>query len=171
MNRKEDWIYSLYVEHIQTQSKIKNNPMKVKIKKLHENAVIPSYAKPGDAGMDLTATSRSTDDIGNIVYGTGLAVEIPEGYVGLIFPRSSNAKTDLYLTNHVGVIDSGYRGELMFKFRKSDSAKNFQEARLYEVGDRVGQLIIIPYPAIEFEEVEELSNSERGEGGFGSSGN
>ena len=171
MNRKEDWIYSLYVEHIQAQSKTKNKPMKVKIKKLHENAVIPSYAKPGDAGMDLTATSRSTDDIGNIVYGTGLAVEIPEGYVGLIFPRSSNAKTDLYLTNHVGVIDSGYRGELMFKFRKADCTKNYLEARLYEIGDRVGQLIIIPYPAIEFDEVAELSNSDRGTGGFGSSGN
>lgn len=170
MNRKEDWIYSLYVEHIQTQSKIKNNPMKVKIKKLHENAVIPSYAKPGDAGMDLTATSKAFDDNNNVVYGTGLAVEIPKGYVGLIFPRSSNAKTDLYLTNHVGVIDSGYRGEIMFKFRKADCSKNFQEARLYEVGERVGQLIVIPYPAIEFEEVEELSNSDRGTGGFGSSG-
>ena len=170
MNRKEDWIYSLYVEHIQTQSKIKNNPMKVKIKKLHENAVIPSYAKPGDAGMDLTATSKAFDDNNNVVYGTGLAVEIPKGYVGLIFPRSSNAKTDLYLTNHVGVIDSGYRGEIMFKFRKADCSKNFQEARLYEIGERVGQLIIIPYPSIEFEEVDALSDSDRGTGGFGSSG-
>lgn len=170
MHKKEDWIYSLYVEHIQAQSKTKNKPMKVKIKKLHENAVIPSYAKPGDAGMDLTATSKAFDDNNNVVYGTGLAVEIPEGYVGLIFPRSSNAKTDLYLTNHVGVIDSGYRGEIMFKFRKSDCSKNFQEARLYEVGDRVGQLIVIPYPTIEFEEVDELSSSNRGTGGFGSSG-
>jgi len=144
--------------------------MKVGIKKLHPNAVVPKYAKTGDAGLDLTAISKSFDDAGNVVYGIGLAVEIPAGYVGLIFPRSSNAKTDLYLTNHVGVIDSGYRGELMFKFRISDSAKNFQEARLYEVGDRVGQLIIIPYPSIEFEEVEELSDSERGAGGFGSSG-
>jgi dUTP pyrophosphatase len=145
--------------------------MKVKIKKLHPEAVVPKYAKPGDAGMDLTATSKLFDDAGNVVYGTGLAVEIPVGYVGLIFPRSSNAKTDLYLTNHVGVIDSGYRGELMFKFRKSDSTKNFQEARLYEVGDRVGQLIIIPYPQIEFEETEELADSQRGVGAYGSSGN
>jgi dUTP pyrophosphatase len=145
--------------------------MKVKIKKLHPEAVVPKYAKPGDAGMDLTATSKLFDDAGNVVYGTGLAVEIPVGYVGLIFPRSSNAKTDLYLTNHVGVIDSGYRGELMFKFRKSDSTKNFQEARLYEVGDRVGQLVIIPYPQIEFEEVDDLSDSQRGAGGYGSTGN
>lgn len=170
MNKREDWIYSLYVEHIQAQSKNKNTPMKVKIKKLHENAVIPSYAKAGDAGMDLTATTKTFDDNNNVVYGTGLAVEIPQGYVGLIFPRSSNAKTDLYLTNHVGVVDSGYRGEIMFKFRKADCSKNFQEARLYEVGDRVGQLIVIPYPTIEFEEVAELSDSDRGAGGFGSSG-
>lgn len=171
MNRKEDWIYSLYVQHIQAQSENKNTPMKVKIKKLHEDAVVPSYAKPGDAGMDLTATSRTFDEHGNVVYGVGLAIEIPEGYVGLIFPRSSNAKTDLYLTNHVGVVDSGYRGEIMFKFRKSDAFKNFQEARLYHVGDRVGQLLIIPYPQIQLEEVEELSSTERGEAGYGSTGN
>ena len=171
MNRKEDWIYSLYVQHIQAQSENKNIPMKVKIKKLHEDAVVPSYAKPGDAGMDLTATSRTFDEHGNVVYGVGLAIEIPEGYVGLIFPRSSNAKTDLYLTNHVGVVDSGYRGEIMFKFRKSDVIKNFQEARLYHVGERVGQLMIIPYPQIQLEEVEELSSTERGEGGYGSTGN
>ena len=171
MNRKEDWIYSLYVQHIQAQSENKNTPMKVKIKKLRADAVVPSYAKPGDAGMDLTATTKTFDDNYNVVYGTGLAIEIPQGYVGLIFPRSSNAKTDLYLTNHVGVVDSGYRGEIMFKFRKSDCTKNFQEARLYDVGERVGQLIVIPYPTIEFEEVKELSNSDRGISGFGSTGN
>ena len=91
--------------------------LKINIKKLVPEAVIPSYAKPVDAGMDLVATSIGIDEYNNTVYGTGIAIEIPEGYVGLIFPRSSNAKTDLYLTNHVGVIDSGYRGEIMFKFR------------------------------------------------------
>lgn len=141
--------------------------MQVNIKKLHDNAVIPVYSKPGDAGMDLTAISISKDDHGNITYGTGLAIEIPEGYVGYIFPRSSNSKTDLYLTNHVGVIDSGYRGEIMFKFRPVPSLIN---ARIYQVGDRVGQLIIMPIPTITFFEVRELSNSERGEGGFGSTG-
>lgn len=80
--------------------------MEVKIKKLNENAVIPTYAKDGDAGMDLTATSKSFDEYGNVVYGTGLAFEIPKGYVGLLFPRSSNAKTELFLTNSVGVLDS-----------------------------------------------------------------
>ena len=80
--------------------------MKVKIKKLNENAVIPSYSKQGDAGMDLVATSKIFDKCGNVEYGTGLAMEIPEGYVGLIFPRSSISKKDLALTNAVGVIDS-----------------------------------------------------------------
>lgn len=80
--------------------------MKVKIKKLSPNAVIPQYAKQGDAGLDLTATSKEYDEHGNVVYGTSLAIEIPPGYVGLLFPRSSNAKYDLLNTNAVGVIDS-----------------------------------------------------------------
>lgn len=140
----------------------------VKIKKLHLDAVIPSYAKAGDAGMDLTAISREKDANGNITYGTGLAIEIPEGFVGLIFPRSSNSKKDMYLTNHVGVIDSGYRGEIMFKFRPIPSLVG---ANIYDVGERVGQLLILPYPGIIFDEVTELSDTERGEGGFGSTGN
>ena len=141
--------------------------MQVRVKKLHDDAVIPAYGKPGDAGLDLTATSIAKDSFGNVVYGTGLAIEIPIGYVGLIFPRSSNSKTDLYLTNHVGVVDSGYRGEIMFKFRANPSLIN---AVIYQVGDRVGQLIIIPYPQIELTESAELSDSERGAGGFGSTG-
>lgn len=81
--------------------------MKVKIKKLNENAVIPRYAHPTDAGLDLVATSYEYKyDIDCHVYGTGLAVEIPEGYVGLIYPRSSNRKTNAYMCDHVGVIDS-----------------------------------------------------------------
>ena len=141
--------------------------MEVKIKKLHPDAVIPVYSKPGDAGLDLTATSIDDDSYDNIIYGTGLAIEIPEGYVGLLFPRSSNSKTDLYLTNHVGVIDSGYRGEIMFKYRPING---IEDAYIYAVGDRIGQLMIIPYPSIEFVETAELSDSDRGEGGFGSTG-
>ena len=141
--------------------------MQVRVKRLHEEATIPAYSKPGDAGLDLTAISATRDDYGNVVYGTGLAIEIPEGYVGLIFPRSSNSKTDLYLTNHVGVIDSGYRGEIMFKYRPKDTLLN---AKVYAVGDRIGQLMILPYPVIELVEATELSDSERGEGGFGSTG-
>lgn len=141
--------------------------MVVKIKKLVEDAKIPAYSKPGDAGLDLTAVTRELDSNGNLVYGTGLAIEIPQGYVGLLFPRSSNSKTNLYLTNHVGVVDSGYRGEIMLKYKTVDQfGKN-----VYDVGDRVGQLIIIPYPQIEFQEVEELSSTERGVGGYGSTGN
>lgn len=141
--------------------------MEVKIKKLHAAAVIPSYSKLGDAAMDLTAISIEKDDDGNAVYGTGLAIEIPDGYVGLLFPRSSNSKTHLYLTNHVGVIDSGYRGEIKFKFRPING---FVDARVYAKYDRVGQLIILPYPQIELVESDELSDSERGDGGFGSTG-
>lgn len=137
--------------------------MKVRFKKITPSAVIPTKAHPSDAGFDLTATSMREDgDV--VVYGTGLAMEIPFGHVGLVFPRSSVYKKDLMLTNSVGVVDSGYRGEVLVKFRKtSDGGK-------YEVGDRIAQLIIIPYPAIEFEEAEELTSSDRGEGGFGSSG-
>ena len=154
--------------------------MKVKIKKLHSDAVIPSYAMPGDAGMDLVAVSRYLDEFGNIVYGTGLAFEIPEGYVGLVFPRSSVSKKDLLLTNSVGVIDSGYRGEVTVKFKPSNvrfkvEDKDFSvfvpdNGNMCGEGDRVAQMIIMPYPQIEFEEVEELSKTDRAEGGYGSTG-
>lgn len=154
--------------------------MKVKIKKLSPNGIIPKYAKQGDAGLDLTATSKEYDEHGNVVYGTSLAIEIPFGYVGLLFPRSSNAKYDLLNTNAVGVIDSGYRGEIMMKYkqtivetwREDYNYVNHQYLSKsdYNIGDRIGQLIIIPYPQIEFEEVEELSESERGIGSYGSSG-
>lgn len=147
--------------------------MDVKIKKLNENAVIPSYAKPGDAGLDLTAVSYDYKaDIDCHVYGTGIAVEIPEGYVGLIYPRSSNRKTDAYMCNHVGIIDSGYRGELMisFKLRDRDANSIPQLFKPYEVGDKLAQLIIVPYPKIEFKVVDELSTTERGTGGHGSTG-
>lgn len=137
--------------------------MNVKIKKLHKDAVVPFYAKPGDAGMDLTAISESwNEDNSMVTYDTGLAVEIPKGHVGLLFPRSSVSKTTLSLTNCVGVIDSGYRGSIMLKFRY------LEEGLVYSVGDRVGQLLILPYPEVTFEEVDELSETERGEGGFGS---
>lgn len=140
--------------------------MKVNVKKLDSNAVLPAYAKHGDAGMDLTATSKSYDEHGNVVYGTSLAFEIPHGYVGLLFPRSSNTKKDLILGNSVGVIDSGYRGEVVFKFKPIDSVNDVYD--IYQVGDRIGQIIIMPYPQIEFNLVDELSTTDRGIGGFGS---
>lgn len=159
--------------------------MKVKIKKLREEAVVPRYAKEGDAGLDLTAVEiiRTTEDSVEefefdgrlhqrvhktdvLIVKTGLAIEIPRGYVGLLFPRSSISKKDLTLKNSVGVVDSGYRGEITLKFRLFGEKKSS-----YDVGDRVAQMIILPYPEIELEEVEHLSESERGEGGYGSSGN
>ena len=144
--------------------------MKVKIKKLVENAVIPKYAKPGDAGMDLTAISKVYDEFGNTVYGTGLSIEIPENHVGLLFPRSSIANNVQVLTNSVGVLDSGYRGEIIFKFKPTDVGHSIVKFQSYEIGDRIGQIIILPYPKIEFEEVSELSETERGIGGYGSTG-
>ena len=153
--------------------------MEVKIKKLNPNAIIPTYAKPGDGGMDLVATSIISDTPEQITYGMGIALEIPEGFVGLIFPRSSVRKTGLQLSNSVGVCDSGYRGELQATFNKifggermydEMKVKEMQPNDFYKVGDRIAQIMIIPYPPIEFVEADELSNTERGEGGFGSTG-
>lgn len=156
--------------------------MKVKFKKLHEDAVLPSYAKPGDAGLDITATSDGKmvkSEKGDlwyyIEYKTGLAVEIPDNHVGLMFPRSSISKSALFLANAVAVVDSKFRGECCFRFKMDagvvdqatiDKAK----PEFYKKGDRIGQMVILPYPTIEPEWAEELSETERGAGGFGSSG-
>lgn len=142
--------------------------MDVKFKKLHDDAKIPSYAHDTDAGLDLTAVSFTQEfDKSNklvLVYHTGIAVEIPEGHVGLIFMRSSISNKSIALTNAVAVIDSGYRGELLLKYKiTTDSLPT-----IYQPGEKIGQLIIIPYPKIEPIEAEELSVSDRNEGGFGS---
>lgn len=149
--------------------------MKVlKIKKLDPAAVMPKYATEGSAGMDLTAISVELDfptsgtysrDRLKYTFGTGLAFEIPVGHVGLIFPRSSIHKTPMVLTNCVGVIDSDYRGEVKFVF-----TCNRREGNCYDVGDRVGQLVIVELPKVQIEETTEISNTERGIGGFGSTG-
>ena len=128
--------------------------MKVNVKKLDGSAVTPTYAKHGDAGMDLTAISKNYDEHGNVCYGTGLAFEIPNGFAGFLFPRSSNTKKDLILGNSVGVIDSGYRGEVVLKFKPSiiytmDDDINFVGAPFhslnnYDIGDRIGQIVIMP---------------------------
>ena len=142
--------------------------MKVKIKKLDSKAVIPCYAKLGDAGMDLTSISiyHPHEEL-YIEYGTGLSIEIPEGYVGLIFPRSSISKYDLSLANAVGIIDAGYRGEVKCRFKHIKYDGSYH---IYGLGERIAQLIILPIPMIELIEVDELSDSDRGEGGFGHSG-
>lgn len=158
-----------------------NNSVNVKFKKLSEDAVAPKIMKTGDAGADLTATSMTETDM-YIEYGTGLAVEIPQGYVGLIYPRSSLSNYDLILSNHVGVIDSNYRGEIKFRFKRTkkpsmayrvpdmENLIDSNNCQIYKVGDRIGQLIIMPYPTVTFEEVEELSETNRGDQGYGSSG-
>jgi dUTP pyrophosphatase len=138
----------------------------VKVKKLNPNAVIPSYSKVGDAGMDLTITKEIENTSFSVSYGFGIAMEIPKGYVGLVFPRSSVRNQDLILSNCVGVIDSGYRGEIQATFKKTNGLDSLK----YNVGERGAQIIILPYPQVYMTEVPELSDSERGEGGFGSTG-
>lgn len=143
--------------------------MQVKIKRLTDKAILPTKAHTTDAGYDLYATSCDISVPDRMAsYGTGIAVEIPQGYVGLVFPRSSICKQHLSLSNSVGVIDSGYRGEIMAKFNLlSDGSDTYS---IYNVGDRIAQLIIMPYPEVTFEEVDVLSDSDRGVGGYGSSG-
>lgn len=146
--------------------------MKIKIKKIDKRAVIPSYAHATDAGLDLTAVNYSQDKYGCHVYGTGLAIEIPEGYVGLLFPRSSISRYNLMQTNSVGVIDAGYRGEVMVKYKDAQPELDTTIVThpRFNIGERIAQLIIMPIPNIEFEEVEVLSESDRGKGGYGSTG-
>lgn len=140
--------------------------LNVKIKKLQPDAVIPVYSKDGDAGLDLTITQIYSNTTFDVTYGFGIAMEIPMGYVGLVFPRSSIRKMDLALTNCVGVIDSGYRGEIQATFKKTQGLDSVK----YNVGERGAQIIIMPYPKVNFVEVDELSSTERGDGGFGSTG-
>lgn len=147
-------------------TQVKIPAVTVKIKKLTENAVIPSYSKAGDAGMDLTITSEIENTSFSVTYGFGIALEIPRGYVGLVFPRSSVRNQELLLSNSVGVIDSGYRGELQATFKKTNGLDSFK----YKVGERGAQIIIMPHPNIELIEFKDLSDSERGDGGFGSTG-
>jgi dUTP pyrophosphatase len=154
------------VSNTTSTSTVNKNELLVKVKKLNPNAVIPSYSKVGDAGMDLTITSEIENTTYSVTYGFGIAMEIPKGYVGLVFPRSSVRNQDLILSNCVGVIDSGYRGELQATFKKTNGLDSIK----YKVGERGAQIIILPYPQVYMTEVPELSNSERGTGGFGSTG-
>ena len=148
------------------ETPIVNNSLVVKVKKLSDNAVIPSYSKVGDAGMDLTITREIENTSYSVSYGFGISMEIPKNFVGLVFPRSSVRNQDLILSNCVGVIDSGYRGELQATFKKTNGLDSIK----YKVGERGAQIIILPYPTIYMTEVPELSNTERGSGGFGSTG-
>ena len=138
--------------------------LKIKFKKLNPNAVMPRQGTTGAAGFDLTAVSIEKKDM-TVKYDTGIAVEIPPGYVGLVFPRSSVCKTGMTLANSVGVIDSDFRGSISLVFYKGP---NWIEP--YSYGERIGQLVIVPIPEVEFVEAEELSETDRGAGGYGSTG-
>ena len=141
--------------------------MDIKVKKTHRLSELPVKAHSSDAGFDLVAVDMrySSDDETGLYteYNTGLSLEIPNGYVGLVFPRSSVSKTRHSLRNCVGVIDSGYRGDIKLRFSPDDTHRG------YQVGDRIGQIMFIKLPSIKIVEVKDLNKSERGEGGFGSS--
>ena len=141
-------------------------PLKILFRKLHPLAQTPTRARDGDAGFDLVATTMTHEHEKLLhVYGTGIAVEIPAGYFGAIFQRGSVKDLGVMLANCVGVIDAGYRGEIIFNFRYGWGGNT-----AYNVGERIGQLLILPVPQVEFEEVESLSDTQRGQGGFGSTG-
>lgn len=142
--------------------------MKIKIKKLDPKAVIPTRGSDAAAGVDFHAPKALViHPNSNGVVSTGLAVEIPDGYFGAIFARSGMAtRKGLRPANCVGVIDSDYRGEIKVVLHNdSDIIRPVQE------GDRIAQLVILPYEPIEFDEVDELNDTDRGIGGFGSTGN
>lgn len=143
--------------------------MKIKIKKLHKRAIIPTYGTEYSAGADLYALLDSKIEIKpheTVFVHTGISVEIPEGYCGLIFARSGLAtKRNLAPANKVGVIDSDYRGEIMVTLHNHSEI-----TQTVEPGERIAQLAIVPFLKAEFEEVDELTDTTRGAGGFGSTG-
>ena len=143
--------------------------MIVRYKKINPDAVEPIRGSEWAAGWDLTCTDIDWDEDAKVlVYHTGLAFEIPRGHVGLLFPRSSIYKKTILLTNSVGVLDADYRGEVLFKYTLHYNMK--EEAALYNVGDRIGQLVIVPIPEVAFLESDTLSETKRGTGGYGSTG-
>ena len=143
--------------------------MELKFKKLNEKAVLPTRSHSTDAGLDLTTYgfTQEVDASGKLVlvYHTGLAVEIPEGHMGLVFMRSSVASKSLTLTNAVGIIDRFFSGEITLKFKvTTDSIPT-----VYQEGERIGQLVVVPYPQFEPVFVDEIAEGPRGEKGYGSS--
>ncbi len=151
--------------------------MKLKVKKLHPDAQLPKRAKVGDAGYDIIALNDGVWDKTNsifIQYETGLAIEPEIGYHVEIFPRSSISRTDLILANCIGLVDNGYRGELLIRFKPTSIPETKEDwhngMMLYKKGDKIAQLVIRKTTEAEIEEVLELSETDRGSGGFGSSG-
>lgn len=143
--------------------------MKINIKKLNDNAIIPTYGSQFSAGADLYACNSEKIVIPahkTVLVPTGIAIEIPEGYAGLIYARSGIAsKRGLAPANKVGVVDSDYRGEVMVALHNHSEL----DAKI-DVNERIAQLVVTPFLKVQFEERDELTDTVRGEGGFGSTG-
>lgn len=138
--------------------------LEIKFKKLHREAKTPTQGTPGSAGWDLYAAEGHME-VHSTVFDTGIAIELPKGYVGLVVPRSSIYKVNHRLVNSVGVIDSDYRGTIKAMFDNTGYSD-----KIYGLGDRICQLIVIPYPEVNFVETDNLTDTARGQGGFGSTG-
>lgn len=150
--------------------------MELKIVKLYDNAIMPKFAHEGDAGMDLYVHRVIEETANQITYGLGVAVKIPDNHVGLIFPRSSIRKYDLMLSNSVGVVDCGFIGELQTTFNKVTPAYAYYDepvgniSKQYDIDERCCQLVVLPLARFDIKEVDTLETTQRGTGGFGSTG-
>ncbi len=141
--------------------------MNLKYKRLTEHAVTPSYMKDGDAGLDLTATSIVKESLFEVWYNTDIAIEIPKGHFGMLVPRSSITNdSSLYMSNSIGIIDAGFRGGMQVRFNRT--LKGVLNRKKYKEGERIAQLIIVPFEKVTLEPVLFLSKSQRGTGGYGS---
>lgn len=142
--------------------------MDLKVRLMIAGATLPTRAHPGDAGLDLHAAEPAVIGAGErAAVGTGIAIEVPDGHAGLVLPRSGNAlRHGIALVNAPGLIDSGYRGEIRVLLLNTDRERDFE----LDPGDRIAQLLVVPFATVEPVEAVELSESERGVGGFGSSG-
>ena len=144
-------------------------PAELRVRRLHPEAVLPNRAHPGDAGLDMVSVERVTiaPGGGRAVVGTGVAVEIPEGWTGLVCPRSGLAsRHGISVVNGPGVVDAGYRGELRVVLLNTDPVEPFS----IEPGDRIAQVVLTPVLLADIVEVQELAGATRGDSGFGSTG-
>lgn len=142
--------------------------LEIKFKLNHPNAIIPKYAYDTDACFDLFCAESKKSDL-FIEYNTGINILIPEDYVGLLFPRSSVTNKTLILKNSVGVIDHGYLGDIKLRYYITPMFDD--NVNTYDIGDRVGQMLIIPRPKIKLLQVESFEDTQRGTNGYGSTGN
>ena len=157
------------VATIKPIEEVNKNVVKIKFKKLHPDATMPTYATNGSIGLDVRSVDcRYDSEIDAFIYHTGLAVELPEGYGLFPIPQSRNRKTECYIPNTPGLVDTDYRGEIQLTYKTRDK---FNRVQPYSVGDKCGQIVILPCPKVEFVEVEELSETDRGVNGHGSTGN